>query len=116
MRIRGQIGDWPVDLSIELEPAEWAQLGRRLEAVEAQAPTQGAPITAAPVRADQGQWLAACELLREAGELSGPALLERLEGLAGSVSAGKRLLVRLRHSADVQVQSGGDAPVYRWVG
>ena len=31
MRIRGQIGDWPVDLTIELEPQEWAQLGRQIE-------------------------------------------------------------------------------------
>ena len=31
MRIRGQIGDWPVDLTIELTPEEWAQLGRQTE-------------------------------------------------------------------------------------
>jgi hypothetical protein len=29
--------------------------------------------------------------------------------------AGKRLLVRLRHSADVKVVSGGDTPLYSWI-
>ncbi|HGM5578552.1 TPA: hypothetical protein ACKP22_000203 [Pseudomonas putida] len=113
MRIRGQIGDWPVDLTIELEPAEWAQLGRRIEEAPAVAEQASAP---APVRQDDGQWSAAREVLRQAGALSGPELLERLEGLAGSVAAGKRLLVRLRHSSEVKVESGADAPVYRWVG
>ncbi|MBF8757494.1 hypothetical protein [Pseudomonas guariconensis] len=114
MRIRGQIGDWPVDLTLELEPAEWAQLGRQLEVpvvVEAAATS-----AATASRQDDGQWLAACELLRQAGQISGPELLGRLEGLAGSTAAGKRLLVRLRHSSEVKVESGPDAPVYHWVG
>ena len=67
-------------------------------------------------RQDDGQWQAAREVLRQAGQMSGPELLERLEGLAGSVAAGKRLLVRLRHSSEVKVDSGADAPVYHWVG
>jgi hypothetical protein len=46
--------------------------------------------------------------------LSGPDLLEQLEGLTGSAAAGKRLLVRLRHCADVKVVSGGDTPLYSW--
>ncbi|WP_313298956.1 hypothetical protein [Pseudomonas sp.] len=113
MRIRGQIGEWPVDLTIELEPHEWAQLGRQVQ-------TQGLqvePVVVAPApRADDSQWQAAQELLRLAGQMSGPLLLDRLEGLAGSTAAGKRLLVRLRHSSEVKVESGADAPVYRWVG
>ena len=48
--------------------------------------------------------------------MSGPELLDRLEGLAGSTAAGKRLLVRLRHSSEVKVESGVDSPVYHWVG
>lgn len=114
MRIRGQIGDWPVDLTLELEPAEWAQLGRQLEvpAVVEAAATPAATTS----RQDDGQWLAACELLRQAGQISGPELLGRLEGLADSTAAGKRLLVRLRHSSEVKVESGPDAPVYHWVG
>lgn len=114
MRIRGQIGEWPVDLTIELAPEEWAQLGRRLEVP---ASVEAVPFTTSPApRQDDGQWAAARDVLRQAGQMSGPALLERLEGLAGSVAAGKRLLVRLRHSSEVKVESGVDAPVYRWVG
>ncbi|HYQ49562.1 MAG TPA: hypothetical protein VES70_03935 [Pseudomonas sp.] len=114
MRIRGQIGDWPVDLTLELEPAEWAQLGRQLEVpVVAEAASTAVP--AAP-RQDDGQWAAAREVLRAAGQMNGPELLDRLEGLAGSTAAGKRLLVRLRHSSEVKVVSGADAPVYHWVG
>jgi len=113
VRIRGQIGDWPVDLTIELEPEEWAQLGRPRD-VPAVAEVPAAT-TAAP-RQDDGQWAAARDLLRQAGQMNGPELLDRLEGLAGSTAAGKRLLVRLRHSSEVKVESGVDAPVYHWVG
>ncbi|MEE1889811.1 hypothetical protein [Pseudomonas carassii] len=114
MRIRGQIGEWPVDLTVELAPEEWAQLGRRLEVP---ASVEVVPVTGSPApRQDDGQWAAAREVLRQAGQMSGPELLERLEGLAGSMAAGKRLLVRLRHSSEVKVESGVDAPVYRWVG
>ena len=114
MRIRGQIGNWPVDLTIELAPEEWAQLGRQVE-VPVAAQVAAAETMAAP-RQDDGQWTAAREVLRLAGQLSGPELLDRLEGLAGSTAAGKRLLVRLRHSSEVKVESGVDAPVYHWVG
>lgn len=114
VRIRGQIGEWPVDLTIELAPEEWAQLGRGLEQP---AVVESAPISVNPVpRQDDGQWMAARDVLRQAGQMSGPELLDHLEGLAGSVAAGKRLLVRLRHSSEVKVESGVDAPVYHWVG
>ncbi|MGE8406314.1 MAG: hypothetical protein ACN6QH_04660 [Pseudomonas sp.] len=112
MRIRGHIGEWPVDLTIELDPSEWASLAGRVS-------EQGAPAAVVPAvqpRGDDSQWLAARELLRTAGQLDGPALLEQLEGLAGSTAAGKRLLVRLRHSSEVKVESGADAPVYYWLG
>ncbi|MGB9089496.1 MAG: hypothetical protein WCC29_07900 [Pseudomonas farsensis] len=80
----------------------------------AQAP---APAAAQPAaRVDDGHWAAACELLRQAGRINGPELLERLEELTGSTASGKRLLVRLRHCAQVRVQSGTDAPVYCWLG
>ncbi|MET3678154.1 hypothetical protein D3C76_232870 [compost metagenome] len=114
MRIRGQIGDWPVDLTIELAPEEWAQLGRQIELPAV--PQNAATETVATTRQDDGQWTAAREVLRLAGQMSGPELLDRLEGLAGSTAAGKRLLVRLRHSSEVKVESGVDAPVYHWVG
>lgn len=114
MRIRGHIGDWPVDLTLELDPAEWAQFGGHLErALPATPPTEA---SVSSVRSDDVQWQAALTLLRQAGQLNGPALLEGLAALAGSTAAGKRLLVRLRHSAQVKVESGADAPVYRWLG
>jgi hypothetical protein len=47
--------------------------------------------------------------------LSGPDLLDQLEGLTGSAASGKRLLVRLRHCTDVKVTSGGDTPLYSWI-
>nr|WP_277627010.1 hypothetical protein [Pseudomonas mosselii] len=101
-------------MTIELAPEEWAQLGRRLEVP---ASVEAVPVTTSPApQQDDGQWAAARDVLRQAGQMSGPALLERLEGLAGNVAAGKRLLVRLRHSSEVKVESGVDAPVYRWVG
>ena len=42
------------------------------------------------------------------------ALLALSFFLAGNAQAGKRMLVRLRHSAKVKVASGGDTPQYSW--
>ncbi|CDF94741.1 MULTISPECIES: hypothetical protein [unclassified Pseudomonas] len=113
LRIRGTVGDWPVDLSIEMDEGDWAQLGAQLRAVK---PEGAAMATTKPANQDDALWQIARELLRKAGQLSGPDLLEQLEGLTGSALAGKRLLVRLRHSAEVKVLSGGDTPLYSWVG
>ena len=113
LRIRGTVGDWPVDLSIEMDEGDWAQLGAQLQAGK---PEGAAMVAAKPVNQDDALWQIARELLRKAGQLSGPDLLEQLEGLTGSAQAGKRLLVRLRHSAEVKVLSGGDTPLYSWVG
>lgn len=114
MRIRGKIGDWPVDLTIELEPEEWAQLGRQVEVRAVAQAAATATVTTA--RQDDGQWTAACEILRQAGQMTGPELLESLAGLTGDAVAGKRMLVRLRHSPQVHVQAGTDAPLYCWQG
>lgn len=110
IRIRGHVGDWPVDISVEMDDQDWAQLARQLPlSANVQAAT-------APVEAGSDDlWLGAQQLLREAGRMEGPQLLAELEALSGSAMAGKRLLVRLRHSAQVKVQSGTDAPVYSWV-
>ncbi|MCP2074752.1 UNVERIFIED_ORG: hypothetical protein J2Y77_004188 [Pseudomonas lini] len=113
LRIRGTVGDWPVDLSIEMDEGDWAQLGAQLQVAKSEG--VAAPV-AKPANQDDAPWQIAKELLRKAGQLSGPDLLEQLEGLTGSASAGKRLLVRLRHSAEVKVLSGGDTPLYSWVG
>ncbi|WP_426143618.1 hypothetical protein [Pseudomonas sp. DWP3-1-2] len=110
LRIRGTVGDWPVDLTLELDEGDWAQLGAQLKAVKPEA----AVADSKPVSQDDALWQVAQDLLRKAGQMSGPQLLHQLEGLTGSTAAGKRLLVRLRHSAQVKVESGQDAPLYSW--
>ncbi len=114
LRIRGQIGDWPVDLTVEMDAEDWDRLASRLTPeVLVKAPaTASAPV--AP-RSD-GLWETAQQLLREAGQMEGPRLLAELEALAGGMAAGKRLLVRLRHSEQVHVEVGEDAPLYIWKG
>ena len=47
LRIRGTVGDWPVDLSIEMDEGDWAQLGAQLQAVK---PDSTAMPAAAPIR------------------------------------------------------------------
>lgn len=111
VRIRGMIGDWPVDLTVELDDSDWAKLGTQLQVSEM--PTSAAP--AKPVSQDDAVWETTKDLLRKAGQLSGPELLGQLEALTGSTGAGKRLLVRLRHCAEVKVVSGADSPIYSWI-
>ncbi|MCK6187954.1 hypothetical protein [Pseudomonas sp. EYE_354] len=112
LRIRGTIGDLPVDLTLELDDGDWARLGAQLQP----APMADAPAAAvAPVKQRDDLWQSAQDLLRNAGQLSGLELLDQLEGLAGDASAAKRLLVRLRHSPKVNVASGGDTPLYSWI-
>jgi hypothetical protein len=111
LRIRGSIGDWPVDLTLEMDDGDWAKLGAQLQVSKPEASV--AP--AKPVTQDEALWQIAKDLLRQAGQLSGPDLFDQLEGLTGSAASGKRLLVRLRHCPDVKVESGVDTPMYRWL-
>ena len=111
LRIRGTIGDLPVDLTLELDDGDWAQLGAQLQAAKPSADE----VKAAPKRQDDKIWEIAQELLQKAGQITGPDLLEQLEGLTGSSAAGKRLLVRLRHNPSVKVESGADTPIYCWI-
>lgn len=111
LRIRGSIGDWPVDLTLEMDDVDWARFGAHLQVEKSEV---NAP-AAKPLNQDDALWQIARDLLRKAGQLSGPDLLDQLEGLTGSAAAGKRLLVRLRHSPDVKVVSGGDTPLYSWI-
>lgn len=117
LRIRGTVGDLPVDLTLELDESDWARLGAQfgVQVQTAQPQAAAAAPMAKPVSQDDALWQVARDLLRKAGQLSGPDLLDQLEGLTGSAAAGKRLLVRLRHSADVKVASGGDTPLYSWI-
>lgn len=111
VHIRGTIGDWPVDLTVELDENDWAQLGAQ---VQTSAPASAAAV-ARPVSQDDAVWEMTKELLRKAGQMTGPELLGQLEALTGSTASGKRLLVRLRHSSEVKVVSGEDSPVYSWI-
>ncbi|MGC1330667.1 hypothetical protein [Pseudomonas sp.] len=113
VRIRGTIGAWPVDLTIEMDAADWQHLGAQLN-VQADAPATVAP-AAKPASQDDALWQTTLKLVQQAGQVSGPELLGQLEGLTGSTAAGKRLLVRLRHCREVRVESGADAPLYCWV-
>lgn len=112
VRIRGRIGDWPVDLTLELDAQDWARLAAQVPVAAA----DSAPGPAAePVNSD-ALWQTSLALLRQAGQIEGPQLLAQLAALAGGETAGKRLLVRLRHCAQVRVESGVDAPSYHWAG
>jgi hypothetical protein len=111
VRIRGQIGAWPVDLTVELDAQDWAQLAQHVSLEPPAAPAAAV----APV-ANDALWQTTLELLRQAGQIDGPQLLGQLAGLAGGEAAGKRLLVRLRHCAQARVETGADAPIYHWVG
>jgi hypothetical protein len=37
LRIRGTIGDWPVDLTLEMDDADWARLGAQVQVVKSEA-------------------------------------------------------------------------------
>src|SRR5262245_32259878 len=109
MRIRGTIGDWPVDLTIELDDAELARLAKAPRTPADTVAAQPAPTSPA----DQ-LWLAAQDLLRRAGASEGPQLLGELEALAGSAGAAKGLLVRLRHNPKVKVEVREGTQVFVW--
>lgn len=115
MRIRGHIGDWPVDLTLELDEAEWRRLGvalqKALAAVEPAAPVDNPQ----PLSTVDRLWQAACDLLRQTGSSEGPQLLDELSALAGSAGAAKGLLVRLRHSPNVKIEVRDGTQVFSWV-
>ena len=114
LRIKGRVGEWLVDLTVEMDSEDWAQLAAHLPVAAPSASASQAPRGSSS--STDGLWPLALQLLQRAGSLEGPQLLGELAALAGSDAAGKRLLVRLRHSAQVQVESGPDAPLYRWIG
>lgn len=111
VRIRGRIGDWPVDLSVELDAGDWAQLAEGLAVTRSAAP----PVAPAADERPDALWQTALQLVRDAGQVEGPRLLAQLAALAGGEAAGKRLLVRLRHCAQIRMETGADAPIYHWV-
>ncbi|MDH2199001.1 hypothetical protein [Ectopseudomonas oleovorans] len=110
MRIRGRIGDWPVDLTLELDNEDWAQLAQHV----AVTPTPSLVATTATADAGDALWQTALQLVRDAGQVDGPKLMAQLAALAGGEVAGKRLLVRLRHCEQIRMETGADAPIYHW--
>jgi len=120
MRISGQIGNWPVDLELKLNSEELrlvvALLGGSHPQGECPPPAEVvAPAEPArPSSRGDKLWELAQECLRRGGEVEGPSLLADLSALAGSEQDGKRLLVRLRHLPQVQMESRGATSIYRW--
>lgn len=112
LRIKGTIGDWPVDLSVEMDDADWARLAQNLPAA-AVAPAAAAAPESAGAPVDQ-LWLAAQDLLRRSGSSEGPQLLDELAALAGSAGAAKGLLVRLRHSPKVKIEVRDGVQLFTW--
>ncbi|MBD1553064.1 hypothetical protein [Pseudomonas typographi] len=112
IRIRGTIGQWPVDLSVELESVDWQRLAAQVTPAVAEAPAASTPRAGQ----DDALWANALRLVEQAGRINGPALMEQLESLAGNATAAKRLLVRLRHCPQVRVLTQADAPLYCWQG
>lgn len=114
LRIKGTIGDWPVDLTVEMDDADWARLAQNLPATVVAPVVAAASAPAAGASVDQ-LWLAAQDLLRRSGSSEGPQLLDELEALAGSAGAAKGLLVRLRHSPQVKIVVHEGVQVFTWV-
>ncbi len=111
VRIRGRIGDWPVDLTLELDAGDWAQLAEHV----AVTPAAVQPVAAPAADSSDRLWQTTLQLVRDAGSVEGPRLLAQLAALAGGEAAGKRLLVRLRHCSQIRMETGADAPIYHWV-
>jgi len=117
IRIKGTVGNLPVDLAIEMDAQDWAHLTGPFATAAEAAPTSAvAPAPGKGKAQDDGAWRSVLLLLEQAGRIEGPALLDQVQGLVGDVAAGKRMLVRLRHCPQVKVEAGADAPVYCWVG
>lgn len=116
VRIRGSIGDWPVDLTLELDAEDWRQLAQHVPPPplgEPQVAAARAPASAAPV---DRLWQTAQDLLRGSGRIEGPQLLAELEAFSGNAGAAKQLLVRLRHDARVKVEVVDGTPGVRLAG
>ena len=117
VRIRGTIGSQPVDLTVELDDADWQRLAAALR--PGGAPLPAVAVAAAPSGPKSGGdmlWDQVVKLLSQAGRLSGPDILVALEKLTGNLGVAKQLLVRLRHSPQVRMERVGEAQFYIWQG
>ncbi|WP_049241762.1 hypothetical protein [Pseudomonas aeruginosa] len=115
VRIRGSIGDWPVDLTLELDAEDWRQLAQHVPPPPLGEPQVGAARAPAPAAPVDRLWQTAQDLLRGSGRIEGPQLLAELEGFSGNAGAAKQLLVRLRHDARVKVEVVDGTQVFVWL-
>lgn len=115
VRIRGTIGSQPVDLTVELDDADWQRLAAALRPAETPAPAVVA-VPSGPKSGGDMLWDQVVKLLSQAGRLSGPDILVALEKLTGNLGVAKQLLVRLRHSPQVRMERVGEAQFYIWQG
>lgn len=53
LRIRGSIGDWPVDLTLEMDDGDWARLGAQLQVSKTEEVSAPA---AKPLNQDDALW------------------------------------------------------------
>jgi len=117
VRIRGTIGSQPVDLTVELEEADWQRLAAALRPTEAPLPAVAvSAASSGPKSGGDMLWDQVVKLLSSAGRLSGPDILVALEKLTGNLGVAKQLLVRLRHSPQVRMERVGEAQFYIWQG
>jgi len=79
IRIRGHVGELPVDLSIEMDDHDWAQLARQLPAAQAET----APVPPADKPPADPHWPEAQRLLRAAAEHG------RAAAVSGAAGAGR---------------------------
>lgn len=67
VRIRGRIGDWPVDLTLELDAEDWAQLAEHVAVTPAAVP----PVAAPAADSSDRLWQTTLQLVRDAGSVEG---------------------------------------------
>lgn len=116
IRIRGRVGNCPIELDIELDAQDWMALGAAVHASPSEPEAaESSPQTSGRSSAE-AFWAQAKQLVQSSGSIAGPALLVQLEALCGNVQQAKQLMVRLRHSAEVVVERHPDALLYRWQG
>lgn len=114
VRIRGSIGDWPVDLTLELDAEDWRQLAqhvprRRWASRRSRRPGR---------RRRQRRWIAYGRPPRTCCAAAGgsrAAVAGGVGGFSGNAGAAKQLLVRLRHDARVKVEVVDGTQVFVWL-
>lgn len=124
LRIRGTVGSFPVDLEVSLDQEDWDKLaaglmtlkqsGGAVNSSEESPEVSSSAVTTSNLNKIDSFFEPALAVVRQAGAISGPSLLVKLEGISGNMQSAKQLLMRLRHSNQVVVERGAEALIYRW--